>query len=94
MLNTKKIFFILSRKERRNGAYLFILILFMALVDMLGIASIMPFIALLTSPEIINTNDILNFLYKKVSVYGVKNEQDFLIVVGILVFFSSITNPK
>ena len=92
MLNTKKIFFILSRKERRRGAYLFILILFMALVDMLGIASIMPFIALLTNPEIINTNDVLNFLYKKVSVYGVKNEQDFLIVVGILVFFLLIVS--
>ena len=62
MLNTQKILFILSRKERRRGVYLFILILFMALVDMLGIASIMPFIALLTNPEIINTNDILNFI--------------------------------
>ena len=92
MLNTKKIFFILSRKERRRGVYLFILILFMALIDMLGIASIMPFIALLTSPEIINTNVILNFLYKKVNVYGISNEQDFLILVGILVFFLLIVS--
>ena len=67
--------------------YLFILILFMALIDMIGIASILPFIALLTNPEVINTNNILNFLYKKVSVYGVTNDQDFLILVGILVFF-------
>ena len=92
MLNTQKILFILSRKERRRGVYLFILILFMALVDMLGIASILPFIALLTNPEIINTNNILNFLYKKVSVYGVTNEQDFLILVGILVFFLLIVS--
>ena len=92
MLNTEKILFILSKKERRHGVYLFILILFMALVDMLGIASIMPFIALLTNPEIINTNDILNFFYKKVSIYGVKNEQDFLILVGILVFFLLIVS--
>ena len=87
MLNTEKIFFILTRKERRRGMYLFILILFMALIDMIGIASILPFIALLTNPEVINTNNILNFLYKKVSVYGVTNDQDFLILVGILVFF-------
>ena len=92
MLNTEKIFFILTRKERRRGVYLFILILFMALVDMLGIASIMPFIALLTNPEIINSNDILNFLYKKVNIYGVKNEEDFLILVGILVFFLLIVS--
>jgi len=92
MLNTKKILFILSREERRRGVYLFILILFMALIDMLGIASIMPFIALLTNPEIIYTNDILNFLYKKVSVHGVKNEQDFLILAGTLVFFILIVS--
>ena len=64
----------------------------MALIDMLGIASIMPFLALLTNPEIIDTNNILNFLYKKVNVYGVKNEQDFLILVGILVFFLLIVS--
>ena len=87
MLNTEKIFFIITRKERKRGVYLFILTLFMALIDMLGIASIMPFLALLTNPEIIDTNNILNFLYKKVNVYGVKNEQDFLIFAGILVFF-------
>ncbi|MDC3039831.1 ABC transporter ATP-binding protein/permease [Candidatus Pelagibacter sp.] len=58
----------------------------MAFIDMLGIASIMPFIALLTNPEIINTNEILNFAYKKGSAFGINNEQDFLIFVGIIVF--------
>ena len=86
MLNTKKLLFILSKEERKRGAFLFILILIMAFIDMLGIASIMPFIALLTNPEIINTNEILNFAYKKGSAFGINNEQDFLIFVGIIVF--------
>ena len=86
MLNTKKLLFILSEEERKRGAFLFILILTMAFIDMLGIASIMPFIALLTNPEIINTNEILNFAYKKGSAFGINNEQDFLIFVGIIVF--------
>ena len=77
MLNTKKLLFILSKEERKRGAFLFILILIMAFIDMLGIASIMPFIALLTNPEIINTNEILNFAYKKGSAFGINNEQDF-----------------
>ena len=92
MLNTKKLLFILSKKERNRGALLFILILSMALIDMLGIASIMPFIALLTNPEIINTNEFLNFSYKKVSAFGVEDEQDFLILVGIVVFCLLITS--
>ena len=92
MLNTKKLIFILSKEERKRGVFLFILILIMALIDMLGIASIMPFIALLTNPEIINTNGILNFAYKKANAFGVDKEQDFLILVGIVVFSLLITS--
>ncbi len=87
MLNINKILYILSKEERRRALYLLILILCMALIDMLGVASIMPFIALLTNPETITTNNILNFLFKKAELIGVKGEQDFLILVGILVFF-------
>ncbi len=87
MLNINKILYILSKKERRRAWYLLILILCMALIDMLGVASIMPFIALLTNPETITTNNILNFIYKKAEFIGVKDEQEFLILVGILVFF-------
>jgi len=86
MLNSKELLFILSKKERNRGVLLFILILSMALIDMLGIASIMPFIALITNPEIINTNQILNFTYKKVSPFGVRDEKEFLVFVGIVVF--------
>ena len=92
MLNTKKLLFILSKEERKRAAFLFLLILTMALIDILGIASIMPFIALLTNPEIIYTNEILNSVYKKGSTFGVNNEQDFLIFVGIIVFSLLITS--
>ena len=36
----------------------------MALIDMLGIASILPFIAVLTNPQLIETNYILKLLLK------------------------------
>jgi ABC-type bacteriocin/lantibiotic exporter with double-glycine peptidase domain len=86
MLGTKKIFYILTKKERLGAVNLLMLTLVMALIDMLGIASIMPFIALLTNPEIINTNFFINFAYMKASTLGIKNEQEFLIAVGIFVF--------
>ena len=87
MLNTRKIFFLLTRQERVRAIFLLLLILSMALIDMLGIASVMPFIALLTNPEIINTNEFINFIYNKANFIGVKSERDFLILSGILVFF-------
>ena len=45
----------------------------MAFIDMLGVASIMPFIALLTNPELIETNFILNLLYNYSFSFGIEN---------------------
>ena len=86
MLNIQKIFIMLSRKERIRLIYLFFLIISMALIDMIGIASVMPFIALLTNPEIIITNKIINFAFQKSSIFGVEDEQSFLILTGFCVF--------
>ena len=35
----------------------------MAFLDMLGVASILPFIAVLSNPQIIETNNFLNHLF-------------------------------
>ena len=59
MENLKKILFLLTPKERRRAALLLIMILIMALLDMIGVASILPFMAVLTNPSIIDTN--INF---------------------------------
>ena len=58
----------------------------MALLDMLGIASIMPFIAVLSNPEIIETNEILNKVYKFSGKFGIETINEFLFVLGIFVF--------
>ena len=41
------------------------MILIMAILDTIGIASIMPFIAVLTNPEIIKKIYLLGFIYVK-----------------------------
>ena len=60
MQNFKKLSYLLSSNERRRAFLLLVMILLMALIDMLGIASIVPFIAILTSPELIDTNVYLS----------------------------------
>ena len=62
------------------------MIVVMALLDMIGVASIMPFMAVLINPEIIETNNILNTLYKSLSVVGVETEKQFLFILGVMVF--------
>ena len=58
----------------------------MALLEMIGVASILPFIAVLSNPELIETNKILNFFYKNSKIIGVNNNQEFLFTLGIMVF--------
>ena len=82
-----KISNLLSKVERRRAFYLLIMILFMALLDALGVASIMPFIAVLTNPDLIETNIVINKVYKYLNVFGVNTNQEFLFILGLFVFF-------
>ena len=53
MKTIKKFLYLLSDQERKRAYLLLIMILIMALLDMLGIASIMPFIAVLSNPKLL-----------------------------------------
>ena len=74
----KKLLYLLSRKERKQAFLLFIMVLVMALLEMIGVASIMPFMAVLTNPEIIETNSLLNKAYTLSGSFGVETQQQFL----------------
>ena len=87
MKTFKKILNLLSSHERRQVVYLLIMILFMALLDTLGVASIMPFIAVLTNPDIIQTNILINNIFKFSNIFGVETNNQFLFVLGVAVFF-------
>jgi ABC-type multidrug transport system fused ATPase/permease subunit len=87
MKTFKKIFDLLSSRERKQVFYLLIMILFMALLDTLGVASIMPFIAVLTNPDIIQTNILINKIFKFSNIFGVETNNQFLFVLGVAVFF-------
>ena len=79
IMNTiKKIYDLLDDTEKKQAVYLFFLILVMAVFDMLGVASILPFISVLANPDLVETNELLNFFYQKTLVFGVSNKTDFL----------------
>ena len=59
----RKILFLLSPDERKSAGLLLIMIVLMALLDVIGVASILPFMAVLTNPDIIETNIILNSMF-------------------------------
>ena len=85
MKTIKKILDLLTASEKKRVFILLGLILFMALLDMLGVASILPFIALLSNPGLIETNVFLSRLYSLTSILGVTNINQFLFALGMLV---------
>jgi ABC-type multidrug transport system fused ATPase/permease subunit len=54
---------LLSVHERRRAVQVLVLMLIMALVEALGVASVMPFVAVLSNPAVVETNSYLSFVY-------------------------------
>lgn len=84
--NIKKILHILDHKERVKSIILLVMILFMATFEMIGVASILPFITVLSNPDIIETNSILNFMFEISKILGVQSKNNFLLALGFMVF--------
>jgi ABC-type bacteriocin/lantibiotic exporter with double-glycine peptidase domain len=68
------------------------MILIMALIDMVGVASILPFMSVLTNPGLVESNIYLNNFFQFMSIFGVKNNQQFLFALGLVVFFLLISS--
>ena len=60
----KKILFLLTNQEIQIAIMLLIMILIMALIDVIGVASIIPFVSVLSNPSLVETNLILNKLFQ------------------------------
>lgn len=58
----------------------------MALLDVIGVASILPFMVVLSNPSVIESNVILNTLFQISNRFGVETTSEFLFFLGILVF--------
>jgi ABC-type bacteriocin/lantibiotic exporter with double-glycine peptidase domain len=82
----KKILDLLDPSERRHAGTVMCMILIMAFLDVLGVASILPFLTVLTRPELVQTNAILKTLYELVSSVGVETTNEFLFILGLMVF--------
>ena len=83
----KKLLFFLSYKERIKALGLLIMIMIMAILDLLGVASILPFMSTLTNPKLIESNKFLKYLY---DFFNFRDTQNFLFFLGILVLVTLI----
>jgi ABC-type multidrug transport system fused ATPase/permease subunit len=83
MLTTyRQLFALLDRAERRQVYGLLMLITLMALIDLVGVAAVLPFLAVAADPEVVRENAFLAALY---STIGVSTDRGFLLLLGGLV---------
>jgi ABC-type multidrug transport system fused ATPase/permease subunit len=92
MQTFKKLLFLLTPHERRHAILLLFMIIIMALLDMIGVASILPFMAVLTNTNLIETNFFLNYIFQTSKVFGIENKQQFVFALGVLVFLLLIVS--
>ena len=78
----EKIKVIFTKAELVRLIYIFIGILIMGFFEVIGVSSIAPFIAVVTSPELIHENIYLNSLYV---FFDFQNEVSFIVFLGICV---------
>ena len=94
MSKFNKLLSILTSYQRKQAGWLLAMLIMVAFLDMIGVASILPFIAILTNPDLIETNSILNSIYQTSSIFGVDSHKQFFLSTLLLkVLFLQKTTP-
>lgn len=78
----KQLFVLLTDKQLKQFYILQVLVVIMAFTELLGIASIAPFMALVGDISILETNGVFAQLYQ---MSGLNNPMDFLFYSGVIV---------
>lgn len=88
MLDTyRKIIDLLNRRERMQFCGLVLLSFIMGLFDVITVASIFPFLAVVANPDIVQHNAVLRFIY---GMLGFTTSNGFLLFLGCAVFLTVV----
>jgi ATP-binding cassette, subfamily B, bacterial PglK len=76
----KKVWYLLNKRERRQLTLLSVLFTFSGLADMIGVASIFPFLSVAANPEILNSNIYLIEIKNWIQV----SDKQLMIFLGLM----------
>lgn len=79
----RKVFELLTPQEKRRGALVLVIVTLMAMLDVAGVASVMPFLSVMSNPEVVKTNEFLAALFDGL---GFESRQRFLLALGLAAF--------
>ncbi len=81
MINTfRKLLRLLTPRERRRLGLVFLGVTGAALLELVGVASIMPFLSVIGNPDVVQENAILNWLY---TTFNFPSVNRFLLFLGL-----------
>ena len=86
--SVKRIIQLLTKREKKVGMLVLILSIGMSLVETIGVASVMPFLAILGDPAIVHENKYLSSFYSYSTQIGFGEIHKFMALLGILCFIS------
>jgi ABC-type multidrug transport system fused ATPase/permease subunit len=79
----KNLWSLFSIKEQGQALLLLVTVTLVAVVDVLGIASLFPFLTVVLNKSLIETNFFLSEIY---IILGFRNTEDFLLCLGVFIF--------
>lgn len=87
----KELLVIISPRDKKNLIGVLFLVILMALIESAGVVSIMPFLAVLANPSIVESNSFLIALFE-LTKYN--SHEEFIALLGgfsiLIIFFSSL----
>ena len=79
----RKLLGLLTPRERRTFFLVLVLVLAMGFVETIGVASIVPFMLVLSDPDVIHRHAILGNVYARL---GFTDTHAFMVFLGAVVF--------
>jgi ABC-type multidrug transport system fused ATPase/permease subunit len=73
---------LLNKREKRQLVFVVFALLVMGFIELVGVGSISPFISVVSNPEIIHTNEYLDFVYNYLNF---SSDTGFIIAFGIVI---------
>ncbi|MFD1359134.1 ABC transporter ATP-binding protein [Fictibacillus halophilus] len=83
---TLKLLMLFNKKEKKKLLVLFFLMIMAALFETVGIGIIVPFVALVTTPSLIQEQEVLSYIYKLFNFQSTLAFTIFAVILLILIF--------
>ena len=78
----QKLKILFTESELKKLSLLFVGILMMSVLEVVGVASVAPFIAVVTTPEMIHENHYLSTAYQ---IFNINSDNEFIVLLGIAI---------